>query len=267
VLVAVMALVVAGCDSDHHPESSTAPSAPPSTTAKQAAETGEQLEMEGDFFSGEALTEGAVELGKDFKGVPCAGAATHELYNYEHPKIVRGQVVAPQGQLAENFLWDLLVPSAHAVPVGGEGLVEGATVRIARWTEGGVVTLDQPAATTDALGRFCLRLPSHLSPGPRLLLEASHDGGVLRRFLYDKADANISTATETLVRMVTSDHDPSEISRAELINLHTVAFTQLDTLSPVTLLADADIERAVQTLRQTLRTSDRVRRRLDALGQ
>jgi hypothetical protein len=219
--------------------------------------------MEGDFFSGEALTEGAVELGDDFEGVPCAGAATHERFNYEHPKVIRGQVVAPGGRLAGNFLWDLLVPSAHAVPVGGERLVEGATVRIARWTAGGIVALDEPRATTDALGRYCLRLPSHLSPGTRVLLEASNGRTILRRFLYDRADANVSTATETLVRIVTDRWQPGEVSRARLLNLHTVAFSQLDTIAPVNLLVDDDVEAAIQTLTQALEESERVKEKFE----
>lgn len=244
----------------------------PGKAAREAAERAERadtpgrLEMEGTFFSGEALTEGAVVLGDDFEGVPCAGAASHEKYNYEHPKVIRGQVVAPSGQLASNALWDLLVPSAHAVPVGGERLVEGATVRIARWNDGGVLALDEPRATTDALGRFCIRLPSHLSPAPTLLLEASNGRTVLRRFLYDKADANISTATETLVRLVTDVTSPSKVSRAELINLHTAAFSELDTIAPVTLLADANVDAAVETLTETLKASERVKKRLDTLG-
>lgn len=215
----------------------------------------------GAFFDPEALEEGATELGQDFTVVPCPGASDRQRWQW-HPDLIRGQVLAPQGALAfiEPTLIekgaDLVIPSAHAVPLEGESVVEGATVKLYRNDE--LVS----ETTSDALGRFCLVAENAgIELGPDWKIEATQGDVTLRRTLLDAVDANVSVQTEAVYRVVT-DNDP-QADEHTWRNVSTMSATTLDLLDPLEITPATSTSEAVDKAVVRLKRDERIRSALD----
>lgn len=215
----------------------------------------EKEEQSGGFFDPTALEEGAAELGEDFTIVPCKGADDIQRWEW-HPRLVRGQVLAPGGALVRAHplhpLYDLLIPSAHAVPLEGESVVSNTTVRLA---EGNTTHQE---TTTDALGRFCLVVPEGSELGPTWRLEAEGADITLRRVLLDAVEADVSVQTEAVYRLVTDGREPGEVSRHTWRNVGTMSATTLDLTNQLEITPGMSASKAVEEAVQRLREDERI---------
>lgn len=189
--------------------------------------------LEESFFDESALLEGSVAL----EATPCVGDGDTEL---------RGQVAAPFGRLAHKTLWDWLVPSAHAAALPGEQTVANVDVSLGRvaadWRPTSAYT-----TRTDALGRFCFRLPRAEFDAALWMVHAHTNLATLRRVVLDARDVNVHLASETLVRLVEAHNLGPQTPRARLINLDTLVGTNLELLVPVQLTDGTRVEDALQT--------------------
>ena len=218
-------LLVFGCESG---------SVPAPKAKEQPKQIEESLEIEGDFF-GDALGEEAAQLGSDFSVVPCVGATPEEQANLDHPRILRGQVVAPFGRLAQRALWDFIVPDAHAVPVGGENTVPNQEIQLVEFGSKGEPLKVLATATSDALGRYCLKLPKDVNYGVTLGLRTGSGDNQLRALVLSRGHSNISLSTEVVLALALEKGQLESNRRAWLVNLHTYADSAVDLLDPFEL--------------------------------
>lgn len=237
-LLLVLAIFLVGCSGEAPAESSS-----------------EKPAGGAPFFDPTALEEGATELGEDFTVVTCPGAEALQRWEY-HPRLIRGQVLAPQGALAHlepslrERAHDLFIPSAHAVPLEGESVVEDADVRL---LDGDTV---HGTTTTDALGRFCVVAPEGTELGPGWLLEARQGERVLRRTLLDPVDADISVQTEAVYRLVTESGRPADEHLWR--NVTTLSATTLDLLDPIDITPATSTTEAITAAVAKLRADPRI---------
>ncbi len=207
----------------------------------------------GEFFDPAALEEGAAELGEDFTVVPCEGAEDLQRWEW-HPRLVRGQVLAPSGALVRaNPLYDWLIPSAHAVPLEGESVVAEATVRLMQGTNARHTT------TTDALGRFCLVVPEDSELGPGWYAEVSGTDLKLRKVLLDAVEADVSIQTEAVYRVVTDGRAAEEVTDETWRNVGTMSATTLDLTNRLEITPGMSASAAVAEAEARLRADERIR--------
>jgi microcystin-dependent protein len=162
---------------------------------------------------------------------PCAGATIAQGRASADPQVWRGVVSAPASPQARRSPLDLLIPSAHAVPLPGEQPVAGAKVS----ADGGA------GAVSDARGRFCLRLDA--APLPQLTA-ALPGGATLRGITTAGVPADINIQTEAMHRALAAANLPvATLSSAQRLNLLTIADTALGLMrgeqAPVTALEPA----------------------------
>jgi hypothetical protein len=221
----------------------------------------DEPKQSGEFFDPAALEEGAAELGEDFTVVPCKGAEDLQRWEW-HPRLVRGQVLAPGGALVQNGaspLYDWLIPSAHAVPLEGESVVADATVRLVQGDS------QRHETTTDALGRFCLVVPVGEELGPAWRIEAVGADITLRRVLLDAVEADVSVQTEAVYRVVTDGRRAEDVSPHDWRNMSTMSATVLDLTDPLEITPGMSASTAVDAAVERMRGDGRIEKTLDSL--
>lgn len=239
ILPVLSVLLVVSCD------------ARPSATVGNTTESGTGIPPGAGFFDESTLLEGAVGL----DDVACRGSGTTEI---------QGQVAAPFGRLAQNSVWDGLVPVAHAASLPDEQTIADAPVILGTTSTTWDIDKTLVSTRTDALGRFCIRIPAGYEPGPTLMLRAGTKP-TLRRIVLDVRDGNVNLTSEAIVRLVQSSAaKPTAEVRNALFNLTTVSSTQVDLLAPVSLPAGSNVATALKQLDAQLRADPRVQ---DALAQ
>ncbi len=241
-------LVLVGC------EGNSSPAAP--KTAEEPKPAEESLEIEGDFF-GDELGEEAAELGSDFSVVPCVGATPEEQANLDHPRIIRGQVVAPFGRLAHRSLWDLIVPDAHAVPVGGENTVPNQEIQLVEFGSKGEPLKVLATATSDALGRYCFKLPKNVTYGVSLGLRTGAGDNQLRAVVLSRGHSNISLSSEVVLALALEQGKLESKRREWLVNLHTYADSAVDLLDPFELEDGTNVVAGKQEVKTHLLADER----------
>jgi hypothetical protein len=118
---------------------------------------------------------------------------------------------------------------------------------------------------TDALGRFCFRLPAERDLGANVLLQSATTPA-LRRVVLDARDVNIHLSSEAIVRLVQkTGAKPSTDQRVGLLNLTTIAGTRLELLEPVTFAPDTNVEAVMDTILARLQKDERIRAGLEAI--
>ena len=248
----LMLVLVISCDQN-----------PPVEQTQDAPAEADSLEIEGDFF-GDELGDEAAELGSDFSVVPCVGATPEEQANLEHPRLIRGQIVAPFGRLAQRTFWDYLVPDAHAVPVGGENTVPNQEIQLVEFGSKGESLKVLMTATSDALGRYCFKLPEGVNYGVSLGLRAKSGDKELRAVVLSRGHSNLSLSSEVVLELAL-DKGPLEARRfAWLVNLHTYADSAVDLLNPLELEDGTNVAVGKQEVKTHLMAD---RRFADALSR
>ena len=211
-----------------------------------------QLNSETNSFFSDEILESDIAADKD---VNCPGANDEESKDLNHPQIVRGSVVAPRIQASFGLPF---IKQANAVPISGEFRVPKVKVKLMQG-------LDDPKVisetTTDALGRFCLKLSWNKTFDENHYIEAEIGEEKLRRLSPTQKVAIISTQSEAVFRLYKTHHTKIADKRATAINLQTIADTQVDTLNPVS--AQSTIEKTVNLLIQNLEADTRVQKCLE----
>ena len=225
------------------------------TTELPAQQTSQVVFDEPDSggFFGAGLVEDATSLGSDFTVVACVGATPEEQNNLEHPRVIRGQVVSPFGRIASWSPVDLLIPSAFAVPVEGENTVAEVDVQLMTLQPDGRPSKVLSKTTSDALGRFCFKLPDGADYGAMLGLVATYGDESLRAVVLSRGHGNLSLTSDVVLSLYLQKHAldlPN--ARARLINLHTLADSAVDLLEPVTLEDDDNLITGRQKIKEHL---------------
>ena len=248
VLAVLVVLVIgtAGCEEGEDPSS----------------EVAAELQEVGEFFDPDRLLEGALDLGDRSARVECVGATEEERESLFHPRIVRGQVLAPRGELAERRdpLWDRLIPSAHAAPLEGELPVANAEIQLVE-VDGIGEPLGEPILKTrsNVVGEFCLRLPDQVEFGPQVMLIALSEDRRLRRPLLHRNDVDIYSQPEALVRLLVEEGISLEdLDIDSYLNLDVIAQTAVDLLAPVTVRPEAGLESLLSRLDREMREDRRL---------
>ena len=218
-----------------------------------------------DSNSGDASS---AKQGSAQQSVDCPGATPKQLEVENHPRVVRGRVVAPQGKLAFDFsLTDWLVSEANAAPLEDEQPVAHVTVELYRiGADGNRSGQILRSTETDSEGRWCMGLPDGVDPGISLMVRASGDRLTLRRILAIRAAGDISTGSEAIIQTLQERSvDFAEMPLETYLNLEAVADSAVDLLDPVEINDSDRTEDLVERIRQTLRNDRRFRRKLSTL--
>ncbi len=189
------------------------------------------------FFDESGLLEGAVELDE----AACVGTG---------PLEIRGQVATLKPQ-ATSLLDEQAVSKVR---------VDLALSSVSWDFQDALMS-----AETDALGRFCFRLPADQELGPKALLKATTTPA-LRRIVLDARDVNIHLTSEAIIQLLQkSDITASNDLKARLLNLTTLAGTQVELLNPVQFAPDDTTQVAVGKLVDQLESDARIQASLEAL--
>ncbi|QED28576.1 hypothetical protein FRD01_15310 [Microvenator marinus] len=192
-----------------------------------------EIEVEGEFFDPEALlTEESTSL-SGWESVSCAGAAEAEQKAEDSPVLLRGEMFPGRA--------DLEVVLARATP---DFEIEETLL----------------TTKTDGLGRFCLKFFPH-DPGPDLMLVVNSDPR-LRRLVLDPKEVNIGAQHEAIVQLI-KEH-PIKRDTATLMNFHTMAYTALDLLFPITgadEVQELSVEQ-VESAKERIQKDERARAQL-----
>lgn len=198
----------------------------------------------------------------------CPGATAAEAEQDYHPRILRGRVHAPNGELArEDDFFDKLIPAAHAAPLEEEQPVAGANVALYLVGSDGERRGEVLQHTsTDPRGEWCMKLPDGTDFGAQLIAEASREDTVLRRSVVSEFATDIYSTSEALTRLLQArDVDFTEISDQSYFNLESIAATAVDLLDPVELTGAEQLEPTVEKIGQTLRDDPRLSAKIDQL--
>lgn len=240
-----------GCDASKTSGSSETPEVAAAGEEQAGATLKIELEgVEGGFFDDESLLEGAIDIAAEEAEVVCVGQGGRE---------VRGMVLAPHARLARRWQFpDWLVGRAEASPLEGELPVGGVAVRLYRVDGRGGQVGDAFARTqTSSSGRYCLRLPDDVEPGPTVMVEASatSEGREyrLRRMLLNAEDGDLHLASESFVQVLLENSvDLERAPLVSLMNLEVFAQTAVDLLNPVALSDEGGVEAGVALVKATL---------------
>ncbi len=210
-----------------------------------------QLQNETDsFFSSEILdSDNAPD-----EDVPCPGATEEQINDPNHPQLVRGSVVAPRIQASFGIPF---IKNAHAVPIIGEYPAPNVSVKLMHNLEKPKVVSE---TTTDALGRFCLKLNANKTFSADHYIQAKVGEDLIRRLSPTQKVAVISAQSEAVFRIYAANRTKFSAKRSTILNLQTIADTQVDTLKP--LSADSTIEKSVVLVIQNLESDPRIQKYL-----
>jgi hypothetical protein len=216
----------------------------------------------------------------------CASAAEND------PSVLRGRVLAPFGKLArlrptplpaptlrtpatDSPFPDWLVARASAAPLEKERTVPNATVRLYRVdATGEQIGEALGTATSDFSGNWCIELPAGIDFGADLMIEASMEAmntedataARLRRSVVADFATDIYASSEALTRLLQAhDVDFTRIPAATYLNMESIADTRIDLLSPVELEPGANLESAVDEIKQVLAADPRLMEKIDSL--
>lgn len=241
-----------GCDAGKTSNSSETPEVAAAGEEQAGGTLKIELEgVEGGFFDDESLLEGAIDIAAEEAEVVCVGQGSRE---------VRGMVLAPHARLAART-WqfpDWLVGRAEASALEGELPVGGVAVRLYRVDGRGKQVGEALARTqTSSSGRYCLRLPDDVEPGPTVMVEASatSEGREyrLRRMLLNAEDGDLHLASESFVQVLLENSvDLERAPLVNLMNLEVFAQTAVDLLNPVVLSDEGGVEAGVALVKATL---------------
>lgn len=201
------------------------------------------------FFSEEIFDDSSQAQERD---LPCPGANESQQKDLNHPQVIRGSVVAPRVHASSSFSF---INRAYAVPIGGEFVVAKVKIDlVVGFKDHKVVN----TTTTDALGRFCLTLPSNDLFTEQHFLEAKVGEERLRRLSPNQKNAVVSTQSEAVFRLYQSHYEKlsSGLEKGRIINLQTMADTRVDTLRP--LQAKSTIEETVVWILEDLKRDSRI---------
>ena len=122
------------------------------------------------------------------------------------------------------------------------------------------------STTTDAQGRFCLRVPDDHAIGAGLALSAATPSGPLRRVLATRADASLDAQSEARYRVLeASGVDFTRLGGPAYLNWRTVADTRLGLLGEVEQDTARGLGVLVDELTAELKRGERVKDALAAL--
>ncbi len=210
-----------------------APASAPTTAALAPDEDASELV----FFDESEMLAGAVELTE----AACVGTGTIEI----------------RGQLATL--------SPQAVSLADEHVVSGIRVALGKTSQNWDLEEEWMNVTTDALGRFCFRLPAEQELGAGVLLQSATTPA-LRRVVLDARDVNIHLSSEAIVRLVQkTGAKPSTHQRVGLLNLTTMVGTRLELLEPVAFAPDTSAEAVLDMILERLEGDERIRAGLEAM--
>lgn len=214
------------------------------------------------FFDEAELFEGAVDLSEEGGPVDCAGATEEEQADPDHPRQLRGQVLAPDGRLAvfrESF-WQRLIPTAHGAPLDGELPVGDIPVVLTYVDERGEPEGDiLMETTTNSFGQWCIQMPDSAEFGSALMLMASADEHRLRRPVLHRDDLDIYSQPEALIRLLVEEGLLiTDLSVESYINLDVMAQTAADLFNPVSVRSGAGVESLLARLDHHLREDQRL---------
>ncbi|QDG51838.1 hypothetical protein FIV42_14125 [Persicimonas caeni] len=198
----------------------------------------------------------------------CPGATAEEAAQQYHPRILRGRVLAPGGQLAmRSPFGDWLVGSAHAAPLEGEQTVPEATVALYRVGPDGQKRGEVlRRATTDIQGEWCMKLPDGVDFGPDVMLAASADDTRLRRSLVSPVATDIYSTTEALTRLLQErEVDFTKMPKETYLNIESIADTTVDLLQPVQLAPDDNVASTVDKIGEALAKDERLDKKIASL--
>ncbi|MFW6053817.1 MAG: hypothetical protein ACOC9J_03295 [Persicimonas sp.] len=202
----------------------------------------------------------------------CPGATAADLAREYHPRLLRGRVLAPSGQLSLNTpifeqLDGWLVGTAHAAPLEDEQPVGGVRVflyRVGPAGEPSGAPLRQ--TTTDANGEWCMKLPEGVEFGADLVAQAKAGQTRLRRSVVSEFATDIYSASEALTQLLAQrDVDFTKISTETYFNMESIAATAIDLLEPVELAETDGVEAAVRKIRDVLEKDERLMEKLQVL--
>lgn len=200
-------------------------------------------------------------------GLVCAGASVDEARTERHPKVVRGVVKAPPAAQAARGPALELVASAHAFAMEFEVPVSGAPVSLRKVDASGAPR-GEPlvSTTTDAQGRFCVRVPDEHAIGVGLALFATTPSGPLRRVLVTRADASLDAQSEARYRVLArAGVDFERLEVPAYLNWRTVADTRLGLLGEVDQDTARPLDALLTELTAELERGERVKDALAAL--
>ncbi|RAL20496.1 hypothetical protein DL240_16995 [Lujinxingia litoralis] len=256
-------MFLAGCEASERPAGG--PDSPESQGLMMPEGEGEG----GGFaFDESLLLEGAESLSEQVPPASCVGATEEEARVEGHPSILRGVVLAPQGQLARRSnLLEYLIPTAHAAPLEGELPVDGAEVALYRVDGRG-----EPAGealvrtTTDRAGQWCVRMPDDAEFGPQLMLIATAGERRLRRPVLHRADLDLYSQPEALLRLIVEEGlSLNQLTIATYLNLDVMAQSAVDLIAPVSVEGAHGVESLLARLQQTMAEDPRLSQALERL--
>lgn len=216
----------------------------------------------GSFFDEEGLFEGAIDLSEEGGPVDCAGASEEEQADPDHPRQIRGLVLAPDGRLAavRKSLWQRLIPTAYAAPLDGELPVSDVPIVLTYVDERGEAA-GKPLMETrsDSFGQWCIQLPDSAEFGPTLMLMASTDDHRFRRPVLHRNDLDIYSQPEALLRLLVEEGLLiTELSVDSYINLDVMAQTAVDLFKPVRVRSGAGVDSLLARLEHGMRRDERL---------
>lgn len=189
------------------------------------------------FFDEAGLLEGAIELDE----AACVGEGTLEI---------RGQVATL---------------TAQATSLLDESVVSETPVELSLSSVDWDVQDALLSTKTDALGRFCFRVPAETTLGPNAVLKAATTPP-LRRLVLDARDVNIHLSSEAVIQVLQgADVRPSLPLRARLLNLTTTISTHLELLQPVEFAPATPIDAVMDQVLAQLRSDERIQTGLEVL--
>lgn len=200
----------------------------------------------------------------------CAGATAEESADEYHPRILRGRVLAPSGELASR--WQMpgwLVGAAHAAPLEAEQTVPQARVELYRVGPSGERSGEVlREATTDVTGEWCMKLPDGIELGADLMLAAGVGDARLRRSVVSQFSTDLYSASEALTRLLQARRvDFSAIPDETYLNMEAIADTRVDLLEPVDIEEGEGVEEVVAKIRKVLAGDERLQEKLARLDK
>ncbi len=208
----------------------------PTTAAPTTAPTPEEDGSALVFFDESEMLAGAVELDE----AACVGTGTLEI----------------RGQLATL--------SPESASLADEHVVSGVSVVLGKTSQDWDLEQEWLKVETDALGRFCFRMPADQGLGANVLLKAATTPA-LRRVVLDARDVNIHLSSEATVRLIQkTGAKPSTHQRVGLLNLTTMVGTRLELLEPVSFEPGTNVEAVMDTILTRLQNDERIHAGLEA---